>query len=155
MVVLPHGLGKSARVLVFAQGDGAALAVEGGADFVADDDELINKIQRVGRTLMWLLPHQINGQLDAWSRALGPRGYQCQSQSRNCCARRRFRASINGAKRWPWVEFRVDKTANLHVPIGKVSLMIINCMRIWLRCWTQSRKPDRLLRKVLIFAKLP
>src|SRR4030067_229899 len=45
VVVLPHGLGKSVRVLVFAQGDGAALAREAGADFVADDDETIAKIQ--------------------------------------------------------------------------------------------------------------
>jgi large subunit ribosomal protein L1 len=45
VVVLPHGLGKTVRVLVFAQGDGARLAREAGADAVADDDELVKKIQ--------------------------------------------------------------------------------------------------------------
>src|SRR3989337_2177533 len=45
VVVLPHGLGKSVRVLVFAQGEGASLARQAGADVVADDDETINKIQ--------------------------------------------------------------------------------------------------------------
>jgi large subunit ribosomal protein L1 len=45
VVVLPHGLGKTVRVLVFAQGDGATLAREAGADYVADDDELLAKIQ--------------------------------------------------------------------------------------------------------------
>src|SRR4030067_403579 len=45
VVVLPHGLGKSVRVLVFAQGEGAALAREAGADYVADDDEMVAKIQ--------------------------------------------------------------------------------------------------------------
>ena len=45
VVVLPHGLGKTVRVLVFAQGEGAALAQQGGADHVADTDEWIQKIQ--------------------------------------------------------------------------------------------------------------
>jgi large subunit ribosomal protein L1 len=45
VVVLPHGLGKTVRVLVFAQGEGATLAQQGGADFVADSDEWIARIQ--------------------------------------------------------------------------------------------------------------
>src|SRR4030042_4213948 len=45
VVVLPHGLGKSVQVLVFAQGEGATLAREAGADYVADDDEIIAQIQ--------------------------------------------------------------------------------------------------------------
>src|SRR3989337_1192997 len=45
VVVLPHGLGKTVRVLVFAQGEGAALAREAGADYIADDDETLQKIQ--------------------------------------------------------------------------------------------------------------
>ena len=46
VVVLPNGLGKTVRVLVFAQGDGATKAQEAGADYVADTDEWISKIQR-------------------------------------------------------------------------------------------------------------
>jgi large subunit ribosomal protein L1 len=45
VVVLPHGLGKTVRVLVFAQGDGASAAREAGADLVADDDESLKKIE--------------------------------------------------------------------------------------------------------------
>ena len=45
IVALPHGTGKSVRVLVFAQGEGARQAKEAGADFIADDDEMIQKIQ--------------------------------------------------------------------------------------------------------------
>jgi large subunit ribosomal protein L1 len=45
VVVLPHGLGKTVRVLVFAQGEGAALATQAGADYVADSDEWIARIQ--------------------------------------------------------------------------------------------------------------
>src|SRR6476660_5413524 len=45
VVVLPNGLGKTVRILVFAQGDGARIAREAGADFVADTDEWVKKIQ--------------------------------------------------------------------------------------------------------------
>ena len=59
VVVLPHGLGKTVRVLVFAQGEGAAKATLAGADIVADSDEWIAKIQAVGLTLMWQSPPRI------------------------------------------------------------------------------------------------
>ncbi len=49
VVVLPHGLGKTVRVLVFAQGEGATTAREAGADVVADDDESLKKVE-IGRT---------------------------------------------------------------------------------------------------------
>ena len=45
VVVLPHGLGKTVRVLVFAQGEGATAAREAGADLVADDDETLKKLK--------------------------------------------------------------------------------------------------------------
>src|SRR3990172_10908374 len=48
VVVLPHGLGKTVRVLVFAQGEGASAAREAGADMVADDDESLKKIEGGG-----------------------------------------------------------------------------------------------------------
>ena len=46
VAILPHGLGKTVRVIVFAQGEGATLAREAGADIVADDDETLDKIQK-------------------------------------------------------------------------------------------------------------
>ncbi len=53
VVVLPHGLGKTVRVLVFAHGEGSTLAQQAGADVVADTDEVINRIQGGWTDLMW------------------------------------------------------------------------------------------------------
>ena len=75
VVVLPHGLGKAVRVLVFAQGEGAALAREAGADVVVDDDETLAKIQ-AGWTefdVSIATPDQM-GKVGRLGRVLGPRG---------------------------------------------------------------------------------
>jgi large subunit ribosomal protein L1 len=77
VVVLPHGLGKTVRVLVFAQGEGAALAREAGADIVADDDETLAKIQ------------------GGWTE------FDAESQGRNCCPRRRYRPRCAGIQSRP------------------------------------------------------
>src|SRR5512145_1530619 len=75
VVVLPHGLGKSVRVLVFAQGDGATNARAAGADVVADDDETLNKIQ--GGWLDFdvaISTPDMMGKVGKLGRVLGPRG---------------------------------------------------------------------------------
>ena len=75
VVVLPHGLGKTVRVLVFAQGEGAALAREAGADYVADDDEMINKIQGGWTDFdVAIATPDMMGKAGRLGRVLGPRG---------------------------------------------------------------------------------
>ena len=75
VVVLPHGLGKTVRVLVFAQGEGATLAREAGADIVADDDETLKKIE--GGMLDFdvaIATPDAMGRVGRLGRVLGPRG---------------------------------------------------------------------------------
>jgi large subunit ribosomal protein L1 len=121
VVVLPHGLGKSVRVLVFAQGDGAALAREAGADVVVDDDETLAKIQ-AGWTefdVSIATPDQM-GKVGRLGRVLGPRGLMPNPKAGTVVPAEDLPRVINESKAGR-VEFRVDKTANLHIPIGKAS----------------------------------
>src|SRR5512144_1675006 len=75
VVVLPHGLGKSVRVLVFAQGEGATAAREAGADVVADDDETIAKIQGGWTEFdVAIATPDLMGKVGRLGRVLGPRG---------------------------------------------------------------------------------
>ena len=75
VAVLPHGLGKSVRVLVFAQGEGAALAREAGADIVADDDETLKKIQDGWTDFdVAVATPDMMGKVGRLGRVLGPRG---------------------------------------------------------------------------------
>jgi len=74
VVVLPHGLGKTVRVLVFAQGEGAAAARSAGADLVADDDETLKKIE--GGMLDFdvaIATPDAMGRVGRLGRVLGPR----------------------------------------------------------------------------------
>jgi len=121
VVVLPHGLGKTVRVLVFAQGEGATLAREAGADLVADDDETIAKIQG-GWTdfdVAIATPHMM-GKVGRLGRVLGPRGLMPNPKAGTVVPPEDIARVVNESKAGR-VEFRVDKTSNLHVPIGKAS----------------------------------
>ena len=121
VVVLPHGLGKSVRVLVFAQGEGAALAREAGADFVADDDETIAKIQGGWTDFdVSIATPDLMGKVGRLGRVLGPRGLMPNPKAGTVVPAEDLPRVINESKAGR-VEFRVDKTANLHVPIGKTS----------------------------------
>ncbi len=121
VVVLPHGLGKTVRVLVFAQGDGATLAREAGADFVADDDEMIAKIQAGWTDFdVAIATPDMMGKAGRLGRVLGPRGLMPNPKAGTVVPAEDLPRVINESKAGR-VEFRVDKTANLHVPIGKVS----------------------------------
>jgi len=121
VVVLPHGLGKSVRVLVFAQGEGAALAREAGADFVADDDETIAKIQAGWTDFdVSIATPDLMGKVGRLGRVLGPRGLMPNPKAGTVVPAEDLPRVINESKAGR-VEFRVDKTANLHTPIGKTS----------------------------------
>ena len=121
VVVLPHGLGKTVRVLVFAQGDGATMAREAGADYVADDDELLNKMQSWWTDFdVAIATPDMMGKVGRIGRVLGPRGLMPNPKAGTVVPAEDLGRVINESKAGR-VEFRTDKTANLHVPIGKVS----------------------------------
>ncbi len=121
VVVLPNGLGKTVRVLVFAQADGAAAARAAGADFVADDDEALSKIQ-AGMTDfdVAIATPDMMGKVGRLGRILGPRGLMPNPKAGTVVAADDLPRAIQEAKAGR-VEFRLDKTANIHVPIGKAS----------------------------------
>jgi large subunit ribosomal protein L1 len=121
VVVLPHGLGKTVRVLVFAQGEGAALARQAGADVVADDDETLNKIQNGWTNFdVAIATPDMMGKVGRLGRVLGPRGLMPNPKAGTVVNAEDIPRVVDESKAGR-VEFRLDKTANLHVPIGKVS----------------------------------
>jgi large subunit ribosomal protein L1 len=120
-IVLPHGLGKAVSVLVFAQGEGARVAKEAGADFIADDDEMIKKIQGGWTDFdVAISTPDMMAKAGRLGRVLGPRGLMPNPRTGTVVSIDDLPKAINEAKSGR-VEFRVDKTANLHVPFGKNS----------------------------------
>lgn len=121
VVVLPHGLGKTVRVLVFAQGDGAVKAQEGGADFVADSDEMINKIAGGWTDFdVAIATPDMMAKVGRLGRVLGPRSLMPNPKAGTVVTADELPRVIQESKAGR-VEFRLDKTANIHVPIGKAS----------------------------------
>jgi large subunit ribosomal protein L1 len=121
VVVLPHGLGKSVRVLVFAQGEGAAAARAAGADLVADDDETLKKVE--GGMLDFdvaIATPDAMGKVGRLGRVLGPRGLMPNPKAGTVVPAQDMERAIKEAKAGR-VEFRLDKTGNIHVSIGKAS----------------------------------
>ena len=116
-VILPHGTGKTVRVLVVAQGDRAKDAEAAGADFVGL--EYLAKLKEG-----WLecdvivATPDVMGQLGALGRILGPRGLMPNPKAGTVTMDvAKAVKEIKAGK----IEFRVDKTGNVHAPIGKVS----------------------------------
>jgi large subunit ribosomal protein L1 len=121
VVVLPHGLGKSVRVLVFAQGDGATNARSAGADTVADDDETLAKIQGGWMDFdVAIATPDMMGKVGRLGRVLGPRGLMPNPKAGTVVNPEDLGRAVTEAKAGR-VEFRLDKTANIHVAIGKAS----------------------------------
>ena len=121
VVVLPNGLGKTIKVLVFAQGEGAAAAKEAGADHIADDDEWIKKIQGGFTDFDVAISTPVMmGKAGKLGRVLGPRGLMPNPKAGTVVRAEDLPRAIKEAKAGR-VEFRLDKTANIHVPIGKAS----------------------------------
>ena len=121
VVVLPNGLGKTVRILVFAQGDGARLAHEAGADFVAENDEWVKKIQEGWTDFdVAVATPDMMGRVGRLGKILGPRGLMPSPKAGTVVPATDI-ARVIKETRAGRVEFRLDKTANLHVPIGKVN----------------------------------
>ena len=119
-LVLPHGLGKAQRILVFAEGEGARLAVEAGADHVGSDD-LIKKVE--GGWLEFevaLAVKEMMGKVGRLGRVLGPRGLMPNPRTNTVVEAQDLPRAIRDSKQGR-VEFRTDRTNLVHVPLGKVS----------------------------------
>jgi large subunit ribosomal protein L1 len=119
-LVLPHGLGKSQRVLVFAEGEGARLADQAGADVVGGDD-LIKKVE--GGWLEFevaLATKEMMGKVGRLGRVLGPRGLMPNPRTNTVVEAEDLPRAIKDSKQGR-VEFRTDRTNLVHVPLGKVS----------------------------------
>ncbi|MEU8271418.1 50S ribosomal protein L1 [Sphaerisporangium sp. NPDC049002] len=119
-VNLPHGTGKTARVLVFATGDRAEEARAAGADIVGAD-ELIEEIAKGNRLNEFdavVATPDLMGKVGRLGRVLGPRGLMPNPKTGTVTpAVAKAVTDIKGGK----IEFRVDRHANLHFIIGKVS----------------------------------
>ena len=118
VVVLPHGLGKTVRVLVFAEGEDANIAREAGADVVADD-EVIKRIQEGWTDFdVAIAVPSMMGKVGRLGRVLGPRGLMPNPRAGTVAPGADLPRLIDEARAGR-VEFRVDKTSNIHAPIGK------------------------------------
>jgi len=120
-VALPHGTGKSVRVLVFAQGDAAQAARDAGADFVGAD-ELLTQIDRENffDFDIAIATTDMMAKVGRVARKLGPRGLMPNPKSGTVVPGEDLARTIKEV-RGGRVEFRNDKTGLLHVGVGKVS----------------------------------
>ena len=118
--LLPHGLGKTVRVLVFAEGEGARNAEQAGADFVGSDD-LIKRIEEGWTDFdVALASREQMTKVSRLGRVLGPRGLMPNPRTNTVVDAEDLAKAVNEARQGR-VEFRLDRTALIHVPIGKVS----------------------------------
>jgi len=120
VALLPHGLGKKVRVLVFAQGESEKIAQNAGADYVGGDD-LIKKIEGG-----WLdfdtaisIPEMMS-KVGKLGKILGRRGLMPNPKSGTVVAMDHLPRVIEDARKGR-VEYKLDRTAIIHVPLGKVS----------------------------------
>ena len=120
VALLPHGLGKKVRILVFAQGEAEKIAETAGADFAGGDD-LIKKIEEG-----WLefdtaiATPDMMGKVGKLGKILGRRGLMPNPKSGTVVADGDLPRVIGDATKGR-VEFKLDRTAIIHVPLGKVS----------------------------------
>jgi large subunit ribosomal protein L1 len=120
VALLPHGLGKRVRVLVFAQGESEKVAGDAGADYVGGDD-LIKKIEDG-----WLdfdtaiaIPEMM-GKVGKLGKILGRKGLMPNPKSGTVVGMNDLPRVIEDARKGR-VEYKLDRTAIIHVPLGKVS----------------------------------
>jgi large subunit ribosomal protein L1 len=121
VVGLPHGLGKNIRVLVFTAGESAKAAKEAGAEHIADSDEMVKKIQDGWADFdVAIATPEMMAKVGKLGRVLGPRGLMPNPKAGTVVPPEDIGKAVKAAKAGR-VEFRLDKTANLHVIIGKAS----------------------------------
>jgi large subunit ribosomal protein L1 len=130
VAALPAGTGKTVRILAFVEGETAALAREAGADYVGID-EFVAKIQEGWTEFdVALAVPQSMGKIGRLGRVLGPRGLMPSPKSGTMVQPADIPNTIRQLRQGR-VEFRLDKTGNLHIPFGKVSFSVDNLMANW------------------------
>jgi len=127
VVLLPKGTGKQVCILVFAEGEAEKLASNAGADYVGCD-ELIGKIQKgwFGFDVAISTPPMMR-KVGRLGRLLGPRGLMPSPKAGTIVSEDGLERVIQETRQGR-VEYRVDKTANIHVPIGKASFPMENLL---------------------------
>ncbi|MFC1966374.1 50S ribosomal protein L1 [Chloroflexota bacterium] len=120
VALLPHGLGKKVRVLVFAQGEAVKIAETAGADFVGSD-ELVKKIEDGWMDFdTAMATPDMMGKVGKLGKTLGRRGLMPNPKSGTVVATNDLTRVIEDARKGR-VEFKLDRTAIIHTPLGKVS----------------------------------
>ena len=118
--LMPHGLGKEMRVLVFTEGESVRAAQDAGAEFVGADD-LIKRVEDGFTDFdVAIATREMMGKVGRLGRVLGPRGLMPNPRSGTVVAAEDVARSVDEAKKGR-VEFRLDRLANVHCAIGKVS----------------------------------
>lgn len=120
VALLPHGVGKTVRVTVFTQGEAVSVAEEAGADFVGSD-EIIQRVEEgwVDFDVSIATPDMM-GRIGRLGRILGRRGLMPNPRTGTVVQPEELPRAIREAKLGR-VEYRVDRTSLIHVPIGKAS----------------------------------
>jgi len=145
-VNLPHGTGKTARVLVFAGGERAEEARAAGADIVGADD-LIDEVSkgRLDYDAVVSTP-ELMGKVGRLGKVLGPRGLMPNPKTGTVTTDvAKAVADIKGGK----IEFRVDKNSNLHFIIGKVSFTADQLAENYSAAFEEFSVPSLLQRKAV------
>ncbi len=119
-VMLPAGTGKRVRILMFAEGEAARVAQEAGVDYVGTD-EYVQRIQDgwLDFDVAVAVP-QVMGKIGRLGRVLGPRGLMPNPRAGTVVQPEDIANTIQQLRQGR-VEFRVDRTSNLHIPVGKLS----------------------------------
>jgi large subunit ribosomal protein L1 len=127
VINLPSGTGKIVRIMVFAEGEAARIAQEAGADFVGTD-EYAQKIQEgwMDFDIALAIP-QVMGKIGRLGRFLGRRGLMPNPKAGTIVQPEDMARAIKEARQGR-IEFRLDRTSNLHMPIGKTSFTIEQLM---------------------------
>lgn len=120
VALLPHGLGKQVRVLVFAQGEAERNAREAGADFVGNDD-LIKKVEEGWTEFdIAMATPDMMGKIGKLGKVLGRKGLMPNPKAGTVVQPNDLNRSIEEARKGR-VEFKLDKTNLIHVVVGKKS----------------------------------
>ncbi len=159
VVLLPKGTGKQVRILVFAEGEGEKLARDAGADYVGSD-ELIDQIQKgwFDFDIAISTPPMMR-KVGRLGRMLGPRGLMPSPKAGTIVSEEDL-ARVIEETRQGRVEYRVDKTANIHVPIGKASFAtedLVENMTAVMEAIVRARPPaakGTYIRKVTVCSSM-